>query len=99
MENVSKALIIAFSAFVCVMALSLAVYLLGQVYNTAEILVYRSDSTRYYDNIEFDATTDMIGNSKPGAIRIVSAETIIPTLYRYNKENFCVKIYDDNLMQ
>lgn len=28
------------------------------------------------------------------AERIVSAETIIPTLYRYYKENFCVKIYD-----
>lgn len=25
--------------------------------------------------------------------RLVSAETVIPVLYRYNKENFCVKIY------
>lgn len=30
---------------------------------------------------------------KYGTVRIVSAETIIPTLYRYYKENFCVKIY------
>lgn len=29
-----------------------------------------------------------------GTERYVSAETIIPTLYRYYKENFCVKIYD-----
>jgi len=25
--------------------------------------------------------------------RLVSAETIVPVLYRYNKENFCVKLY------
>lgn len=33
--------------------------------------------------------------------RIVGVETIIPTLYRYYKENFCVKIYDvdNNLLQ
>ena len=38
---------------------------------------------------------------KNGTTRIVSAETIIPTLYRYYKENFCVKIYDasNNLIQ
>ncbi len=30
---------------------------------------------------------------KNGTTRIVNAETIIPTLYRYYKENFCVKIY------
>ncbi len=36
-----------------------------------------------------------------GTVRIVNAETIIPTIYRYYKENFCVKIYDatDNLIQ
>ena len=36
-----------------------------------------------------------------GTERYVSAETIIPTLYRYYKENFCVKIYDatNNLIQ
>ncbi len=31
-----------------------------------------------------------------GTERYVSAETIIPTLYRYYRENFCVKIYDAN---
>ena len=36
-----------------------------------------------------------------GTERYVSAETIIPTLYRYYRENFCVKIYDagNNLIQ
>ena len=38
---------------------------------------------------------------KNGTTRIVGTETIIPTLYRYYKENFCVKIYDasDKLIQ
>lgn len=36
-----------------------------------------------------------------GTERYVSAETVMPTLYRYYKENFCVKIYDaaDELIQ
>ncbi len=45
-----------------------------------------------------DITDDGIQN---GTTRVVGAETIIPTLYRYYKENFCVKIYDatNNLIQ
>ena len=45
-----------------------------------------------------DITDDHIKN---GTTRVVGAETIIPTLYRYYKENFCVKIYDatNNLIQ
>lgn len=52
-----------------------------------------------YDNTECedckalfpDITNDDIKN---GTTRVVGTETIIPTLYRYYKENFCVKIYD-----
>jgi uncharacterized paraquat-inducible protein A len=41
----------------------------------------------------FPAITDDQTIAK-GTERYVSAETIIPTLYRYYRENFCVKIYD-----
>ena len=50
-----------------------------------------------FENIAGTANEDI----KNGTTRIVSVETIIPTLYRYYKENFCVKIYGtgNNLIQ
>lgn len=88
MDNAQQAMIIAFSVIVFVFALSVSMYLISQVTKTSEYLVFHADSTRFYDNVELtDAAID-------NEIRYVSAETIIPTLYRYNKENFCVKIYD-----
>lgn len=42
-----------------------------------------------FPDIESDPDADI----KNGTTRIVNTETIIPTLYRYYKENFCVKIY------
>ena len=91
MDNATQALMMAFGAFVFIFALTLAMYLIIQVQSTAEVLAFRSDSTKYYDNVEL--VEDNVNGSK-GTVRIVNAETIIPTLYRYNKENFCVKIYD-----
>lgn len=96
MDDAIQALIIAFSAIVFVIALSIAVYMIHQVTYTSEYLAYYSDSTRFYDNVDLE-NTDI--NSE--GIRTVSIETIIPTLYRYYKENFCVKIYgtDGRLIQ
>lgn len=96
MDNAIQAIMMAFGAIVFVIALSLAVYLVNEVTETSKYLTYFSDSTRYYDNIQFQHSEEY-----EKGIRYVSAETIIPTLYRYNKENFCVKIYDadDNLIQ
>ena len=91
MDDAVQAIMMAFSAIVFVIALSLAVYLINRVTRTSEYLTYYSDSTRFYDNIKYQ---DNDINEKN--IRYVSAETIIPTLYRYSKENFCVKIYDAN---
>lgn len=50
-----------------------------------------------FPNINDSANDDI----KNGTTRIVSTDTIISTLYRYYKENFCVKIYgaDNKLIQ
>lgn len=53
---------------------------------------YDSENCEFCKTIFPATTTDE--DIKNGTVRIVSAETIIPTLYRYYKENFCVKIYD-----
>lgn len=96
MENAEKAVMMAFAVFVLVIALSLAIYMFSEVTVTSEQLAFYSDSTIYYDNVEIDeAASDVYTDEdiKNGTVRIVSTETIIPTLYRYYKENFCVKIY------
>lgn len=90
MDDVVQAISIAFACIVFVIALSVSMYMFSQVTTTAEALSLYADSTIYYDNVEL--VEDETG--KRGTERIVSAETIIPTLYRYHKENFCVKIYD-----
>lgn len=91
MDNAVQAIIMAFAVFVLVIALTLSIFMLSKVTNTAEKLLYYTDSTRYYDNIELaNANNTGFDSSK----RIVDVDTIIPTLYRYDKENFCVKIYD-----
>lgn len=88
MDNAVDAIIMAFSVFVFVIALTMSMYMFSQISSTSEILLYYSDKTNYYDNIEI-AT-----NTLEQTTRTVGTETIIPTLYRYYKENFCVKICD-----
>lgn len=115
-HNAEKAMYMAFGLIVLVIALALAMRMFVQVTETSETLVFFSDPTIYYDNVQRMKTcancgTDNVVSEKKctkcntafsddvedsinnGTTRIVSAETIIPTLYRYYKENFCVKIY------
>lgn len=89
MDNVVDALIMGFAMLVFVIALSAAMYMFNQVTATSEVVLYVSDRTNYFENIEIDDANLNI------TTRIVDLDTIIPTLYRYYKENFCVKICDD----
>ena len=97
MDDVVTALMMAFAVLVFIIALSLSMYMFSQVTTTAETLSFYSDRTRFYDNIKL--TKEETG--KDCTERLVNTDTIIPTLYRYYKENFCVKIYgtDGNLIQ
>lgn len=103
MEDVVQALIMGFSLLVFVIGFSVAMYMFSQVTTTAETLVFYADTTAYYDNVKIDDTKTISDDEeiRDGKARIVNAETIIPTLYRYAEEEFCVKIYDDdnNLIQ
>ena len=85
MDNAVHAIIMAFSVIIFVIGLTVAVHMFSQVTTTSETLLYFSDETNYYDNVKLD--TNEVN-------RIVDIDTIIPTLYRYYKESFCVKIYD-----
>ena len=86
MENAVDALKIAFAVFVFVMALSLSMYMFTMAGETSDIVLQSSDVTRFMEYIE---TSDMIGDE-----RIVGLETIIPTLYKYYKENYTIIFRD-----
>lgn len=94
-DNAVQALTIAFSVFIFVIALSVGMYMFSEARSTSEALLFYADTTAFYDNVEIDSS-ELLTDSEisSGTTRIVGTDTIIPTLYRYNKENFCVKICD-----
>lgn len=91
MDDAVQAISMAFAVLVFVIALSISMLLIKQARTTSELLVQYSDLTAFYDNIQLEDSTDVAETE-----RVVGLDTIIPTLYRYYKENFCVKIYDDH---
>lgn len=92
MENAIDAMKMAFAVLVFVIALSTAIYALGIANVTVQTIIYTNDKTNFFNNL------DVTAESK--TYRLVDADTIVPTLYRYYKENFSVKLYDeDKLVQ
>ena len=89
MEDAVQALKMAFAVLVFTLAISVTFYALSQAKSTAEVIFYVSDKTNYYDNIESDINNNSV-------TREVGLETVIPTLYRYYRENFMVQIMDSS---
>ena len=88
MENAVEAIKMAFAVIVFIMALSVAMFMLIQVKATSDVVLYTEDELNYYD---------YQGATGPGAEnRIVGMETIIPTLYKYYKENYTVVFREGN---
>lgn len=85
MENAVDAMKMAFGMIVFVIALSATMYLLNTASSTSRLLLYYADESNYLDNINVEGEVRK---------RRVNVETIIPTLYRYYKENFAVQIYN-----
>ena len=81
MENAVDALKIAFAVIVFSMALSLTVYMFSEARETADAVLHSSDITEFiqYEEADYDGDT-----------RLVGLETIVPTLYKYYKENYTV---------
>lgn len=87
MENASEAIIMAGAVLIFVIALTVAVTVFSQARETVDTVVYASDRTNYYEYL------DISNNIKN---RIVGLETIIPTLYKYYKENYTVVFLDES---
>ena len=87
MENAVKALEYAFGMFVFIIALSLSIYIFSQAKETADAVFFYTDSRVFYEDTEL-SDEEIEANG-----RIVSIETIIPTLYRDYKENYVIEFY------
>lgn len=86
MENAVDALKIAFAVLIFAIAISLSFSVIGQARATSEVILALNDKTNSYDYV---AEEDNNANNKE---RIVSFETILPTIYRYAKEQYAVTI-------
>ena len=87
MENAVDALKIAFAVFVFVIALSLAMMMFTQARETADIVLQSSDTARLAEYTELNEISRNVAIEDD---RVVGLETIIPTLYKYYKENYTV---------
>jgi len=100
MENAVDALKIAFAVMVFTIALSVAMATFSQARETSEAILYMNDKTNYYDweVAEYDEVSGVYTIPSEGITyrsqRIVGIDTIIPTLYRYYKENYTVIFVD-----
>lgn len=93
MENAVRALEYAFAVLIFIIGLSASVYLLSEVKTTSDIVFTRVDTKQFY--VDAEIPEDELDNGKIKYNgRIVSVETIVPTLYRYYKENYIVEFYD-----
>lgn len=82
MENATHALIMAFAVMIFVIALTVSIVSFNNVKRVSDAVLYTKDETNYY---EYESA-----KSKADENRIVSLETVIPTLYKYYKENYTV---------
>lgn len=90
MENAVEALKMAFAVMLLTLALSLSIAFFSKARSTAETVLQSTDETAYYDYTRYDLPEDPSGN------RIVGYETIIPTLYKYDKERYKVTFKKGN---
>lgn len=87
MDNAVDALKIAFGVLVFVIGLTVSINAFSQAKAVSDEVFYMADKTNFYE---------YTSEEKIPEGRIVSGETIIPTLYRYYKENFNVIILNAN---
>lgn len=86
MENAVDALKIAFAVFIFVLSLSIAFMAFSQAAQTSNKMLFASDPTNYYR---------YTGVVQPKG-RIVTADVVISSLYRYYKESIVVNIVDSS---
>lgn len=87
MENAVDALKIAFGILVFVIALTLAFMVFSQATQTSTKMLFASDKTNYYTYSKELSEKELDG-------RLVGADVVISSLYRYYKESVVVRIVE-----
>lgn len=99
MENAADALKMAGYVLLFTMALTVAILTLSKAKVASEAIVYTKDETNYYTFSEDDRINHKLMGLTSGQSagnRIVTLDTIIPTIYRYNSENFIIQFIDNS---
>lgn len=89
MEHASDAIIMAGAILIFIIALSTAMMVFSQARATVDTVIYTSDETNFYEYLG-DTSNNTIKS------RTVGWETVIPTLYKYYKENYTVVFLNSN---
>ncbi len=87
MENAADAIKIAFGLLVFAIAITLTFSVVGQARITSDTVFKATDKTAFYDYADE-------GDYNTRVDRIVSFETMLPTIHRYAKEQYAVTIFD-----
>ena len=86
MEDVAEAIKMAFGVFIFVIGLTVAIRMFTLARTTSyAVLGWKDKSSDYVEDYE------QAGNNIASEYRIVGLETIIPTLYKYSKENYVIR--------
>lgn len=93
MENATEAIYMAFAVLVFAIALTLSMTMFSRARATSDAILYNSDETNF---LEYKDSTQY-SNAGRNRNRIVGLETVIPTLYRYYKENYTVLFREANI--
>lgn len=88
MENITEALKMAFAIMMFILALALSISCFSQARETTDAIITMRDREVEYSYIE---TTEQVRT------RLVSAETIVPTIYKALKENIRIVFYNGNI--
>lgn len=91
MENLTHAMYLAFAMLGFVVAFTVSLLLINQLNATTETIVFKLNGS-YFDSFSLNSLIE--DNEDKNRSRIVGVDSIIPTLYRYYKESFAVKILD-----
>lgn len=91
MENAVEALKMAFAVIVFGMALTISITMFTQAKQTSDLILAEEDEATSYEYYTYDE-----GASSQYEKRVVGLETVIPTLYKYYKENYTVVFKEGN---
>ena len=91
MENAVEALKMGFAVLVLIAALSLAIFSFTKVRETTDAITSGKDIKEYYQQLSLG--DNGVSSNNALSSRMVGVETIIPTLYRYYKENYTILFY------